>query len=64
MEKFLGNLHRVFAKPYARTNRSITKMKLNYTSLIWLSVGSEVKKFISKGAYSKYEDGGKREQFY
>jgi hypothetical protein len=27
-------------------------------------VGSEVKKVISKGAYSKYEEGGKREQFY
>jgi len=64
MAKFLGNLHPVFAKPYTRSNGSIPKMKLNYTSLILLSVGSEVKKVISKGASSKYEEGGKREQFY
>lgn len=63
MEKFLGNLHAVFAKPCTRSSGSIPKMKLNYTSLILLSVGSEVKKVISEGVYSKYEEGGKREQF-
>jgi hypothetical protein len=46
--KFLDNLNPVFAKPYTRSSGSLPKMKLNYSSLILLSVGSEVKKVISK----------------
>lgn len=61
--KFLSNLHPLFAKPYTRSNVSIPKIKLSYTSLILLSVGSEVKEVISEGAYSKCEEGGKMEQF-